>query len=99
MPPRHGLTLVGKGVCFDSGRLDIKPAAGIRLMKKDMGGAAVMTGSPAWSWRPASTSACACSSRRSRTASRQLRLPPAATCWRPGRGSRSRSATPTPRAG
>jgi leucyl aminopeptidase len=35
------LTLVGKGVCFDSGGLDIKPAAGMALMKKDMGGAAV----------------------------------------------------------
>ncbi|MDX1656489.1 MAG: leucyl aminopeptidase family protein [Candidatus Competibacteraceae bacterium] len=35
-----GLTLVGKGVCFDSGGLDIKPASGMRLMKKDMGGAA-----------------------------------------------------------
>lgn len=34
------LTLVGKGVCFDSGGLDIKPANGMRLMKKDMGGAA-----------------------------------------------------------
>jgi leucyl aminopeptidase len=34
------LTLVGKGVCFDSGGLDLKPAAGMRLMKKDMGGAA-----------------------------------------------------------
>jgi leucyl aminopeptidase len=34
------LTLVGKGVCFDSGGLDIKPAAGMLLMKKDMGGAA-----------------------------------------------------------
>ena len=34
------LTLVGKGVCFDSGGLDIKPASGMRLMKKDMGGAA-----------------------------------------------------------
>ncbi len=38
------LTLVGKGVCFDSGGLDIKPATGMRLMKKDMGGAASMTG-------------------------------------------------------
>jgi leucyl aminopeptidase len=38
---RHpGLALVGKGVCFDSGGLDIKPSAGMRLMKKDMGGAA-----------------------------------------------------------
>jgi leucyl aminopeptidase len=34
------VTLVGKGVCFDSGGLDIKPADGMRLMKKDMGGAA-----------------------------------------------------------
>ena len=32
--------LVGKGVCFDSGGLDLKPAAGMRWMKKDMGGAA-----------------------------------------------------------
>ena len=34
------LALIGKGVCFDSGGLDIKPASGMRLMKKDMGGAA-----------------------------------------------------------
>jgi leucyl aminopeptidase len=34
------IALVGKGVCFDSGGLDIKPSAGMRLMKKDMGGAA-----------------------------------------------------------
>jgi leucyl aminopeptidase len=34
------LALVGKGVCFDSGGLDIKPSRGMLLMKKDMGGAA-----------------------------------------------------------
>ncbi len=34
------VTLVGKGVCFDTGGLDLKPAAGMLLMKKDMGGAA-----------------------------------------------------------
>lgn len=34
------VTLVGKGVCFDSGGLDIKPAAAMLTMKKDMGGAA-----------------------------------------------------------
>lgn len=34
------LAVVGKGVCFDSGGLDIKPPSGMRLMKKDMGGAA-----------------------------------------------------------
>jgi leucyl aminopeptidase len=39
--PRHPrIAIVGKGVCFDSGGLDIKPAAGMALMKKDMGGAA-----------------------------------------------------------
>jgi leucyl aminopeptidase len=35
------VTLVGKGVTFDSGGLDIKPDTGMRIMKKDMGGAAV----------------------------------------------------------
>ncbi len=34
------VTVVGKGVCFDSGGLDLKSAAGMKLMKKDMGGAA-----------------------------------------------------------
>ncbi|WP_108946091.1 leucyl aminopeptidase family protein [Shewanella halifaxensis] len=38
------LTLVGKGVCFDSGGLDLKPGSGMRLMKKDMGGAAHVIG-------------------------------------------------------
>ena len=38
------LTLVGKGVCFDSGGLDLKPASGMMLMKKDMGGAAHVLG-------------------------------------------------------
>jgi leucyl aminopeptidase len=39
--PKHPrIAIVGKGVCFDSGGLDIKPSAGMRLMKKDMGGAA-----------------------------------------------------------
>ena len=36
------VTLVGKGVCFDTGGLDIKPANAMMLMKKDMGGAAAM---------------------------------------------------------
>ncbi|SIQ75426.1 leucyl aminopeptidase [Paracoccus thiocyanatus] len=38
------LTLVGKGVCFDTGGLDIKPPASMALMKKDMGGAANVLG-------------------------------------------------------
>lgn len=43
--PQHPrVTLVGKGVCFDSGGLDLKGAAGMRNMKKDMGGAAHVLG-------------------------------------------------------
>ncbi len=38
------VTLVGKGVCFDSGGLDVKVAANMRLMKKDMAGAATVAG-------------------------------------------------------
>ena len=39
--PKHPrVAIIGKGVCFDSGGLDIKPASGMRFMKKDMGGAA-----------------------------------------------------------
>ncbi|MFT4929999.1 MAG: leucyl aminopeptidase [Phenylobacterium sp.] len=38
------VTLVGKGVCFDSGGLDLKPASGMRNMKKDMGGSAHVMG-------------------------------------------------------
>lgn len=46
---RHGetgpaVTLIGKGVCFDTGGLDIKPASSMGLMKKDMGGAATVLG-------------------------------------------------------
>lgn len=36
------VTLVGKGVCFDTGGLDLKPSTGMLMMKKDMGGAATM---------------------------------------------------------
>jgi leucyl aminopeptidase len=39
-PENPRLAIIGKGVCFDSGGLDLKPASGMRLMKKDMGGAA-----------------------------------------------------------
>jgi leucyl aminopeptidase len=43
-PRAPKVTLVGKGVCFDTGGLDIKPASGMALMKKDMGGAANVLG-------------------------------------------------------
>jgi leucyl aminopeptidase len=39
-PDHPKITLVGKGVCFDTGGLDIKPESGMLIMKKDMGGAA-----------------------------------------------------------
>lgn len=39
-PAHPRIAVVGKGICFDSGGLDIKPSSGMRLMKKDMGGAA-----------------------------------------------------------
>ena len=39
-PDHPKVTLVGKGICFDTGGLDVKPSAGMLLMKKDMGGAA-----------------------------------------------------------
>lgn len=42
------VTLVGKGVCFDSGGLDLKNSSGMRLMKKDMGGAAHVLGLAQW---------------------------------------------------
>ena len=39
-PANPKVTLVGKGVCFDTGGLDLKPSSGMLIMKKDMGGAA-----------------------------------------------------------
>ena len=39
-PEHPRVAIIGKGVCFDSGGLDIKPSSAMRLMKKDMGGAA-----------------------------------------------------------
>ena len=39
-PDDPRVAIVGKGVCFDTGGLDLKPASGMRIMKKDMGGAA-----------------------------------------------------------
>jgi leucyl aminopeptidase len=43
-PSAPKVTLIGKGVCFDSGGLDLKTHEGMLQMKKDMGGAAVMLG-------------------------------------------------------
>jgi leucyl aminopeptidase len=43
-PDAPKVTLVGKGVCFDTGGLDLKPSPGMLTMKKDMGGAATVLG-------------------------------------------------------
>ena len=43
-PQARKITILGKGVCFDSGGLDLKSATGMRSMKKDMGGAATALG-------------------------------------------------------
>jgi leucyl aminopeptidase len=43
-PAAPSVTLVGKGVCFDTGGLDLKTASGMRMMKKDMAGAAIVLG-------------------------------------------------------
>jgi len=42
------IAIVGKGITFDSGGLDIKPSSGMRLMKKDMGGAAATVALAMW---------------------------------------------------
>lgn len=45
---KKAIVLIGKGITFDSGGLDIKPSAGMRLMKKDMGGSASLVGFCHW---------------------------------------------------
>ena len=55
------VTIVGKGICFDTGGLDIKPSSGMALMKKDMGGAAsALAFAHLVMSHEASRSACAC---------------------------------------
>jgi leucyl aminopeptidase len=50
-PNAPKVTLVGKGVCFDSGGLNIKPSSVMRFMKKDMGGGATVLGLADWIMR------------------------------------------------
>ncbi len=52
------LAFVGKGVTFDTGGLDLKPASGMRLMKKDMGGSASVVGIAHWLVESQSDVAC-----------------------------------------
>ncbi len=46
--PRKPVALVGKGITFDTGGLDLKPSAFMRMMKKDMGGSAALVGLADW---------------------------------------------------
>ncbi len=55
---RKPLAFVGKGVTFDTGGLDLKPASAMRLMKKDMGGSAAMVGLAWWLHSSASDVPC-----------------------------------------
>ena len=92
------MTLVGKGVCFDTGGLDIKPAGGMLNMKKDMGGAATRAGARAHADVDASIKL------RLRVLIPAVENAIAGIAFRPrdiyrrARASRSRSATPTPKA-
>ena len=61
------IALCGKGVCFDTGGYDLKPAAGMLRMKKDMGGAALMLAMASGSWSSTCPSGSPCGSAASRT--------------------------------
>ena len=80
MPSTRALAIVGKGVCFDSGGLDIKPARGMLLMKKDMGGAAHALALAGLIMGAGLKVRLHCSSPRSRTPSPAMPSAPATCC-------------------
>ena len=92
------VAFIGKGVCFDTGGISIKPAAGMEDMKGDMAGAACVIGlMQALAARKAQASTPSASSawsRTCRTATRSARATSSNRC----RGRPSRSSTPTPKA-
>ncbi len=75
-PAHPKVTLVGKGVCFDTGGLDIKPSSGMLIMKKDMGGAANVLALALMVMDAAQGAAAGADSRGRERGCRQ-RLPPA----------------------
>ena len=99
-PASPVLGLVGKGITFDTGGISIKPADGMERMKDDMAGGADGRRGAAGRWRstgaaPRSLRWCPCTENM-----------PGGRAIKPGdvhrgarRASRSRSTTPTPRAG
>ena len=80
MPSIRASRIVGKGVCFDSGGLDIKPASGMLLMKKDMGGAAHALALAGLVMGAGLKVRLQCSSPRSRTPSPAMPSAPATCC-------------------
>jgi len=92
------VTLVGKGVCFDTGGLDIKPSSGMLLMKKDMGGAATRAGARRHDHGRRSAGAPAGDRADRRECNRRQRLSPRRHSPEAARDRRSRSATPTRKA-
>ena len=95
---RH-LAIVGKGVCFDSGGISIKPSDRMEEMKMDKTGACTVIAAIATVARLAPGHAAARASRRpSRTCPARTRPGPA-TSSRRSTARRSTSPTPTPRAG
>ena len=92
------VTLVGKGVCFDTGGLDIKPDASMLNMKKDMGGAATALALAHMIMARKLESAVARAHPGGGEFDLRRRLSARATSIRRARASRSRSAIPMPKA-
>jgi leucyl aminopeptidase len=93
------VTLIGKGVCFDTGGLDIKTESGMLNMKKDMGGAATLLALAHMLMARGRSSGCACSFQRWRIRSRAVPSGRATSIALAQGHHWSRSATPTPRGG
>ena len=97
--PAEVLGLVGKAVTFDTGGISIKPSGGMEEMKLDMGGGAAVSRRPPWSPRlglPVEVLAVVPATENMPSGHA---IKPGDVLDRPQRHARSRSSTPTPRAG
>ena len=93
------ITLVGKGVCFDTGGLNLKPGTSMGLMKKDMGGAANVLGLAHMIMALKGAGAAAGADSGGGKQRQRRKLPPRRHPDPRARGLPSRSTTPMPRAG
>ena len=98
-PEHPKVTLVGKGVCFDSGGLDLKPSSGMLIMKKDMGGAANVLALALMVMDAEAQGAPAGLDPRGRERGRRQRLSSARYLHARARVSAWKSAIPTPKDG